>query len=207
MINICTILWAPNEHSASFSHYTEEHVEKLYRGFARNLTMPWTFHVWVDQPRKVYLWNTKFHRITNPAPDYRDCLQLYELDAPSIHVGLDTVITGNIDHLAQWCLEQPSGSPVALPRDPFHWSRACTGVHLVPAGNGHIWQPDKITNDMEHMRAQPHVFIDDLFPGQVQSWKAAVKLNGKLDDTRICYFHGDDKPGQIKEPWILEHWV
>jgi hypothetical protein len=207
MINICTILWSPNESSASFSHYTEEHVEKLYRGFRRNLTIPWTFHVWTDYPRMLYGVEALQHPITRDPPDYRDCLQLYELDEPSIQVGLDTVITGNIDHLAQWCLAEPAGSPVALPRDPFHWSRACTGVQLVPQGHAGIWNPDKITNDMEHMRAQPHRFIDDLFPGQVQSWKCAVKLNGQLDDTRICYFHGDQKMGQVTEPWMTEHWV
>lgn len=207
MINICTILWAPNEASASFSHYTEDHVEKLYRGFKRNLTIPWRFHVWTDQPRMFYNVDCQQHQIGRETPDYRDCLQLYALGAPSIHVGLDTVITGNIDHLAQWCIDQPPRGPVALPRDPYHWSRACTGVHLVPQGHAGIWSPDKITNDMEHMRAQPHVFIDDLFPGQVQSWKCAVKLNGRLGDTRICYFHGEDKPGQITEDWLLKHWV
>jgi hypothetical protein len=48
--------------------------------------------------------------------------------------------------------------------------------------------------------------IDDLFPGQVRSYKGHVRQNG-LGDTRICYFHGELKPHQIDEPWIREHWL
>ena len=61
-------------------------------------------------------------------------------------------------------------------------------------------------NDMEWMRQHPHHFIDDLFPGQVQSFKGAVRDQG-LGDTRLCYFHGQEKPHQLPAGHpVLQHW-
>jgi hypothetical protein len=58
---------------------------------------------------------------------------------------------------------------------------------------------------MVHMRTQPHVFIDDLFPGQVVSFKGHVVRNG-LGDARIVYMHGVPKAHEIKADWIDTHW-
>ncbi len=122
-----------------------------------------------------------------------------------ILVGLDTIVTGNVDHLADYCL---TADTIALPRDPYMPSRACNGVALVPAGNAHVWTEWRGENDMEWMRRQQHRFIDDLFPGQVQSFTGAVKEQG-LGDTRILYFHGAEKPHELAvagDRVVLEHW-
>jgi hypothetical protein len=53
----------------------------------------------------------------------------------------------------------------------------------------------------------PHVFIDDLFPQSVVSFKGSVRDRG-LRDARICYFHGYPKMHELAElPWVREHWV
>jgi hypothetical protein len=120
-----------------------------------------------------------------------------------ILVGLDTIVTGPVDHLADYCLQADT---IALPRDPYMPARACNGVALIPEGQQHVWRNHRGENDMEWLRAQDHVFIDDLFPGQVQSFKGRVRDHG-LEDTRICYFHGEQKPHQLPDvPWIAEHW-
>jgi hypothetical protein len=49
--------------------------------------------------------------------------------------------------------------------------------------------------------------IDDLFPGQVVSYKGEVKKHGLTDATRIVYFHGQDKPHELPHVgWIARHW-
>lgn len=59
---------------------------------------------------------------------------------------------------------------------------------------------------MEWVRRFAHRFIDDLFPGQVLSYKGAVKRQG-LGDARIVYFHGREKPHELPHVgWIREHW-
>lgn len=203
MITIATLLWAPNSHSRSFSTaYTEEWVEKLYRGFARNLTQPFKFVCYTDRPRK-FSEPVTMRPIKSERPSYLDCIQPYEMGEPMILVGLDTVVTGNVDHLAAYCL---SGMPFALPRDPYAPHQACNGVALVPAGMAHVATDPRAEDDMAHVRRYPHVFIDDVFPGQVQSFKGAVRDQG-LGDTRICYFHGAEKPHELsKVDWLREHW-
>ena len=133
---------------------------------------------------------------------YGDCIRPFGLGVPMILCGLDTVVTGNCDDLARYCLE---ADVMALPRDPYKPKIACTGVCLVPHGYAHVFATWHGQNDMDHMRAQEHVFIDSVFPGQVQSYKGHVERRG-LGDTRICYFHGLKKPHELKLDWINKHW-
>lgn len=205
MITIATLFWEPNAQSEPFSTmYTEEWVERLYRGCQRNLTRPFNFVLFTDQAR-IYREPISQELMSNPHPGYGDCIEPYRLNEPMILMGLDTVITGNIDHLADYCL---NASRIALPRDPFKPMQACNGVSLVPPGQADVWNRWTGQNDMEWARAQPHDFIDDLFPGQVRSYKCHVK-HGGLGDARIVYFHGKEKPHELAgaEPWISEHWT
>ena len=125
-----------------------------------------------------------------------------------ILVGLDTVIVGNIDHLATYCLEKDM---IALPRDPYCPERSCNGVALIPEGQHHVYRNWHGENDMEWLRQQKHAFIDDIFPGQVLSYKVDVKKknNDQLpENARIVYFHGDYKPHELTDlPWIKQHWI
>lgn len=204
MLTVATLFWQANAKGQPFSAvYSEAWVEKLYRGFRRNLTVPFRFVVYTDKGRS-YAEPVSLRQIRSEVPSYADCIQPYEMGEPMILVGLDTVITGNIDHLAEYCL---TGDVIALPRDPYHLSRACNGVALVPGGNEHVFTAWRGENDMDWMRQQEHVFIDDLWPGQVVSYKGAVE-GRHLTDERIVYFHGASKPHELQHlPWIREHWA
>ncbi len=119
--------------------------------------------------------------------------------------GLDTVVVGNIDHLADYCLNE---KVLALPEDPNHrgTGRVCNGVSLIPGGYQCIYRNWNGENDMAHLQNQRHILIDGLFPGAVVYYKCDVKRNG-LGDARIVYFHGDQKPHEIDDPFIKEHWI
>ena len=202
MLQAVTCLWAPNSHSYPFSRmYDESWVEKLYRGFRRNLTGDFNFVVFTDSPREF---SEPIMQLPLLAlkPDYSAMCEPYALNEPMILVGLDTIITGNIDHLAEYCLTKDK---MALPRDPNRPEMACNGVALVPAGHEDIANNSTGENDMKWVRRFPHVYIDDLFPGQVVSYKGHVKKHG-LGDARIVYFHGHEKPHELDEDWIREHW-
>ena len=203
MITVATLLWEPNDKSLRTSRmYDETWADKLYRGFARNLTRPFRMVCYSEKPR-TFAEPIECIASLPEKPGYSDCIRPYELNEPMILVGLDTVITGNIDHLADYCL---TGRYIALPRDPYAKHQACNGVALVTAGNRHVWESWNGANDMEHMRAQEHVFLDDVFPGEVNSYKGAIKAGG-LGNTKIAYFHGREKPGEPGMPaWVSEHW-
>ena len=203
MVTFATMLWQPNDASLPFSRcYNELWVERLFRGFARNTTHPFRFVVFTDRNRE-FAERIDQIRLKAKVPDYSSCIEPYSLNGPMIVVGLDTVITGNIDHMIDHCM---TSDRIALPRDPYMPQRSCNGVALVPPGQAAIARMHRGENDMEWLRTFPHELTDDLFPGQIQSFKGAVKAKG-LGDTRICYFHGQDKPHQLpaNHP-ILEHW-
>lgn len=204
MLTVATLLWQPNDKSLPFSRmYNETWVEKLYRGFRRNLTVPFRFVVFTDRAYSFDAPEIETHLLRDPKPSYATCIEPYVLDDPMILVGLDTVVTGNIDHLAEYCL---AADTIALPRDPYRMQQACNGVALVPAGNAHVYTRHNGENDMEWMRAQPHRFIDDLFPGHVVSFKGKAKRG--LGDARIVYFHGKEKPHELPNiDWISKHWA
>lgn len=203
MLTVATLLWKENRRSYTFSRmYDEEWVERLYRGFARNLTIPFRFVCFTDFEREFAHPEIEQEKIREPEPDYSCGIEPYRLNEPMILVGLDTVVIGSINHLAEYCETE---TKIALPRDPFQPDVVCNGVALVPAGNRKVFDEWNGENDMLWMRKQPHVLIESLFPGQVVSYKGHVKKHG-LGDARIVYFHGNEKPHEISEPWLAEHW-
>lgn len=205
-ITIATLLWDPNPKSFHYSMaYDESWVEKLYRGFARNLTRPMRFVCFTEKER-TFKEPVEQIMLPDAEPDYSACIEPYRLDVPMILVGLDTIITGNCDELADYCFY---GDRIALPRDPFYPDKMCNGVALVPAGQKAIIYdalPDGIS-DMEWMRQQQVEDIERLFPGQVNSFKGHVKKHG-LGDTRICYMHGEQKAHELAHiGWVQRSWL
>ena len=205
VLTVATLIWDANDKSRSFSSmYDEEWVNRLFRGFARNLTVQWRFVVFTDRKRQL---GWPIEQIVEPglgANGYSDCIKPYRLGVPMVLVGLDTIVTGNIDHLAKSCMERKD---LGLPRDPYAPHQACNGVALVPAGMQHIASEHRGENDMAWLRKFPHTFTDDEFPGEICSFKGSVRDSG-FGNTKICYFHGNDKPHELpKVPWIKEHWA
>lgn len=207
MITVATLLWDANPQSYSFSRcYTEEWVEKLHAGFRRNLTVPMRFVCFTDRPRQFSAGiDTQW---LEGEPSYASCIEPYKLNEPMIVVGLDTIVVGNCDHLAAYAI---GGKKLAAPRDPVFPDKVCNGVVLAPQGCAEVWRSFKGGNDMEHIREMwkrgDVAVIDDIFPGQVVSYKGKVRADGLTDDTRIVYFHGRNKPHELGHiGWIARHW-
>jgi hypothetical protein len=202
---VATCLWKANDKSQSFSRgYNEEWVEKLYRGFRRNLTVAFEFVVFVDLFRRFSEPAIRQTNLATEKPDYGCFIEPYRLDLPMILVGLDTIIVRNIDHLAEYCL---TGEKVALPRDPYKPERSINGVALVPAGQRYIFDQWRGENDMEWLRKFPWQPIDDLWPGEVLSLKFHDVRRKGLQDARIVYFHGNPKPNEmLANDWVRENW-
>lgn len=198
------MFWQANAKSQGFSRcYSEEWVERLYRGFARNLTVPFRFVCFTDRFRE-YDEPIEQELLASSRPDYGCCIEPFRLGKPAIIVGLDTVIIKNIDHLADYCLTQKR---IALPLAVYKKNTVCNGVALVPPGHSDIFKRWNGENDMDWLRAQQYSVIDDLWPGQVVSYKGHVKANG-LGDARIVFFHGEEKPHQLPNVrWLRKHWV
>ena len=198
---IAACIWEPNDNSLPFSRmYDEAWVEKLYRGFKRHCTVPFEFVCFNDKDR---MFDEPIHqtRLTGDL-NYGALIEPFVLNEPTIICGLDTIVTGNIDPLANYCLE---AGKIAVPRDPFFPQMVCNGVALVPGGHAWVYDDWNGENDMDYIRSLDVEVIDDIFPGQVVSYKGHVKAYG-LDDARIVYFHGEEKPHQLDHDWIDREW-
>src|SRR5690606_41624298 len=129
MLTFATLLWDANRSSKSFSRmYTEEWVEKLYRGFRRNLTVPFRFVCLTDWQRTFTERAIEQDRIKAARPSYASCIEAYRIDGPMILVGRDTMVVGNIDHLAAWC---ETANVKSLHCDPIRTQIARTVEALV----------------------------------------------------------------------------
>jgi hypothetical protein len=210
MINIAVAFWDANPLSKQFSrHYTEADVCALYRGWKKHLTVPFRFICWSEKDRDYGDLPIEQRRLQDERPCYGSGTQCYELNEPTIVMGLDTIIVGNCDHLAAYCLD-PANKP-AVPMDPFYPDIVCNGVTLVPAGNDWLWRGYSGQNDMDWVRdnwkAGKIVAFDKMFPGQIVSYKRHVEKQGLGEDVRICYFHGERKPHELAHVgWIWREW-
>jgi hypothetical protein len=203
MLKVVTMLWDANAESLEFSRcFDESWVMKLYDGVARNLTKPYQFVLFTDRQRELGDRDVLQILIDGLSVGYHSFIEPFRLDDPMILMGLDTIVTGNIDHLAEFCL---SSDIMALPVDPYHPTRVCNGVALVPAGQRDVYEQWSGENDMEWLNGQRYKVSDRLFPGHVVSFKACAKNYG-LRDARIVYFHGWEKPHEVDVDWVGQHW-
>ena len=202
MLTVATCFWRANEHTAEASRgYEPFWVDRLAAAFARNLTRPHRFVVFTDRAYD-FAPGIEQRRLSSETPTWASMIEPFQIDGPLLVTGLDTVILGNLDAMADFC---ETADVLALPRSPGK-SYACNAIALVPAGKTDIYSRWAGENDMEWLRAQPHQFIDDIFPGQVVSFKLHVRPRG-LGKARIVYFHGPPKMADLPdEPFIREHW-
>ena len=207
MIHIAACLWDVNKRSEKFSLcYDESWVEKLYRGFKRNLTVPFRFVLFTDRIRKF---NEPIDQelLSTKEPHYGCLIEPFKLNVPMMIVGLDTVVVRNVDHFAHYCLTE---SRLALPNHPTKKDYGfINAVAFVPAGHRAIFDKWRGENDMEWLRRSDAVDASILWPRQLQSLKLhEVPLgNQPPEDARIIYMHGSRKPHELTNvQWIREHW-
>ena len=203
-LTVACCLWDANVKSQPFSKcYTEEWVEKLYRGFKRNLTREFRFVCFTER-RRQFKEPIEQEWLLAKLPDYGCLIEPFRLNVPTIIVGLDTVIVGNIDHFADYCLNE---TKIALPRNPYEPDQSINGVALVPAGHRHIFDQWRGENDMQWLRKFPWRPIDDYWPGEVLSLKFHKIRDVGIGDARVIYMHGPPKqPDLMHLDWVRTHW-
>lgn len=203
-VTVASVLWDANEQSEDFSCcYTDEWAIKFFSGFRRNLTVQNRHVLFTDRKRDLPAWIEQIVQPDLGVNSYGDCVRPFSLNQPMIFAGLDTVVVGNCDKFARYCLETDR---IALPRHPYE-PLAINGVVFCPAGQRRIFDEWRGENDMEWMRRWPHASIDDLWPGRVRSYKAHIRGKG-VGKSRIIYFHGNPKMQDVlHEPFVRQHWV
>lgn len=208
MLNVACCLWDVNERSRDFSKcYDESWVEKLYRGFARNLSLPFRFVCFTDRERSF---SSPIHqeRLATKVPHYGCLIEPFKLNEPTIICGLDMVVVRNIDHFADYCLSSDKPALVGHPSDKPKFG-FINPVVFVTKGYGWLYDEWRGENDMDYLKRRDFNDTHDLWPGQILSVKlnnVHLGANPPLD-ARIIYMHGKKKPHELDCGWIRTHWV
>ena len=208
MITVACCLWDANRHSKDFSLcYSEEWVEKLYRGFRRNLMQPFRFVCFTDRERQ-FSGGIEQERLETKEPHYGCLIEPFRLNEPTIICGLDTVIVGRVDHFADYCLH---AQQVALPGHPTNKPKFgyINPVVFVPKCHRRIYDEWRGENDMKYLQRREFVDASQLWPGQLLSLKLHNVTHGAQppEGARIVYMHGRSKPHELGHVgWIREHW-
>lgn len=205
-----------------------KYIAALERAVARNLSVPYRFICFADQPEKV---PAGIEARKLDAPSWKGCLpKLYvyapeaRLDGRVLLFDLDNVITGSLDDMGgyrgeiavrAWFRGYDSGIDRSDPRIRDG------DMIAFEAGNDAsraIWErfsadpvkAEEWTGGRERFFIRDTVTPDlwqDLLPGQILSWKNHCRDGSLPSDARIVSFHGRPRPHEMLHvPWVRENW-
>jgi hypothetical protein len=203
---VACCLWEPNRHSQEFSKvYDESWVEKLYRGFKRNLSVPFRFVCFTDRARE-FKEPIAQERLETAEPTYGCLIEPFKLNEPTMICGLDMVVLDKLDHMARYCID---AKRIAAPLHPTAaWRGFLNPIVFVPAGHRRVFEEWRGENDMEWITKQDPIDTETMWPGQIWSWKLHdMRVRGQ-QRARICYFHGNPKMNKVSQHthWVKQAW-
>jgi hypothetical protein len=197
----------------SGAEYDYEWVRKLRDGVSRNLTIPHEFKCLsdIDVPGRIPL--------KHKWPGWWSKIEMFrEVTGPTLYLDLDTVVTGNIDHLTKTegftairNFHDPKmiGSAVMWFQGPMKqvYERFCE-------------KPFKWIEYHERKRNGPYLgdqaFIWDSLGKNVQTFdmeKAGIRSykfhckQGLPEGTNLVCFGGQPKATEVKADWLERHWT
>lgn len=205
--------------------YSAEWADKLYRGFKRNTEDDFNFICLVDKDYVFFEEGIKPVKLLDPKKDWSVIMEAFRPELGNnkrLIVGLDTIISGNIDDILKFDGE------CGLITDPYHPQEICNGVgifsyevcaELWNEWNDNIekWKKRSIydgrISEMQFLKdyiGEDASRLDRINPQQIQSYKCHYRLyNDEFKrQARIIYFHGNPKPQELdKSDEVLKHWI
>lgn len=192
-----------------------EYVANLRRQVREHLTVPHRFYVITDDVASNYP-----QMMTKPAT-FRGWWEKLRIFKPCmfregrvLFLDLDTILVGNIDHLAEY------QGPMAMPADFWNpaglgpavmlfdpqWAAfiyqewAAAGFPMDDPRGDQAWIEGRRGGDMRHQVD----IAQDLWPGQFLSYKTSCTV-GIPEGCRVVCFHGKPRPHEAGG-WVPDHW-
>lgn len=221
MINVVCVKWG--------DMYSADYVNKLYRGVARNTTLPFQFTCFTEDPSGI-IPEVKIQPFIVKLPGWWNKLYLFSQQASLagriFYLDLDTVLTGNIDSIIGFRGTFAILRDFYAQKNPRLINHFGSGLMAWEGGWGeYIWKEfmiNPLANQkghghgdqgwlMKHVPVGEVTFWQDFMPGHqtIDSYKVHVKPNADklLPNTSILCFHGQPRPQQIAGlDWMMEHW-
>jgi len=208
--------------------YTVADVLKLKAAVERNAERPVRFVCLTDSaawefPEGVEVaelrhpsWITKQSKVEMFRPS------LLEDWGRTLYLDLDTVICGSIEALLSY---EGEFAMLGDFSDPFRNTYGSGMMAWAPTIGSDIYDafvqcPEDVRLDTyrvgggrgdqlfirHYTPLKPHLW-QEMFPGQVVSYKAHCQYGFQLREARVICFHGRPKLGDIEDQWILDHWT
>jgi len=211
--------------------YDVSYIMKLAAGIEANLKTPHIFMCLSDELEKNIgiseLPNHYIVPLRHSWPGWWAKMGLFSLQGPALYFDLDTVITGAIDDLARWIVNNPG--PLVMLRG-FYRGDQCSGIMgwngnltwifdqfrinfgnqaafhkerqgvSMTVGNKRFRGDQDWLKELSRQRSDQIkvVMAQDIFPG-IYSYKVDILPKGKLPaDAKIICFHGLPRPAEIK---------
>ena len=179
-----TSVWSGGAYSVDYVHVLKKQVEAQgHQLHVHGYDTPLETH-WRGWGAKIELFAPWF--------TYRPCL----------YIDLDTYILGSLDIF----LDVPT--KLSLIRDFNNKNRGNSGVMKIPEDTSTIWSGcqnyDGLQPDGNLLNTFPHDYLQDQYPGLIQSYKVHNLQDSKPDCPIMC-FHGKPKPAQTTG-WAGELW-
>lgn len=220
-INVVCFYWNGNDRPGwEDSKLGKVYIEKLFNSVKRNTTLPYKFHcITTLEP-----FNDEIHFHKLDSPTWKGCLPKYsmfderlKLKGGVFSIDLDVVITGNLDELFSY-----DGSFAT--RSTFRGTKESGGDIVAFEGGTYRWIWEELVCNTEEVlrftggrerwvyRYHPKMkgkvdFLQDLFPDQIFSYKAhCSRGRGLHENARIVSCHGNPRPHEIKDEWVIKHW-
>lgn len=199
-----------------------QYINTFFGMMKRNTNIPIDVHcITTLEPFSPFI---KFHKLESPS--WKGCLPKYSVFNKDLGFkgrvfacDLDVVVVGDMDEILSY------DGPLAT-RSTFVGKKESGGDMVAfDAGSGkYNWIWDEFVTDPEGVenftggrerwiyRYHPKlkdktVYLQDVFPGQIHSYKRHVRGKNKLPgNARIVSCHGNPRPHEIKENWVLRNW-
>ena len=225
-MNIFMVLYTNVNGTPAYSAeagYSPVWVDRLVAGIERNSIQRNNFYCLVDNEN--YQFRERVKPILLSSEKIEGWSPMMECFRPEICrgrrmvFGLDTIITGSIEHILNW-----EEGECGLLDDPFAKGEICNGIGIYDESIvnrfWHMWTErdrlfkgnelyyDGILSEMAFLRivAKGATRLNRIFPEEIQSYKAHWSVNKqKRRNARIVYFHGNPKPPHVERE-LLEDW-
>ena len=206
--------------------YGPEYVEKLKAACERHI--PHTeFLCITENPVQ----SVKCHPLICDLPGWWQKIGLFRpgfFEGPNLYLDLDVVITSSIDEM----LEEATSRQCLYALDDFsyslvnpkkgmdsHTKKLLGGIGTINSsvmfwdGNkgsavDRVW--DKFTPEiMDELHGDQNWITQALWPGGIKLWPSGFVKSYKYGNRQpapIVVFHGDPKPHQVNDEWVLKNW-
>lgn len=193
--------------------YRPEHVQWMARMVAEHVTVPHRFVCMSD----VDVPGVETIPLLDNLPGWWSKIEMFREFEQAFYLDLDTVITGNIDHMIMHehdftvLRNFSSTDKNRIGSGLMAWNEYMISLYIrfmtKPEHYMRICVTSECWGDQGFIQSHYEGRMDrfqDLFPGQVVSFKTDLKRGDPSPQNKIVCFHGKPKPQDVKRGWIPE---